>query len=270
MTDWPLILEPEDLERHLGANELLVVDLRTVERYAQSHVPGAVHLEPASIQAKLPPVGGLLPSDEVLGTVLGGIGLTADTHVVAYDDEGGGWAGRLLWTLDVVGHPQGSLLNGGWRAWHDEGFPVETQSVRPIASTYSPNRGDQHLCDTDYVLANLGHADIALLDTRSAEEFSGQKRLAAKGGHIPGAVNMDWVLAMDQERGLRLKSEPVLRDMLESLAVTPNKEVIVYCQTHHRSSHTYVMLKSLGYSRLKGYPGAWSEWGNRTDTPVEG
>jgi len=97
----------------------------------------------------------------------------------------------------------------------------------------------------------------------------GSSVLAARGGHIPGAVNMDWVLAMDKARDLRLRSPEELRRMLERRGVTPDKEVIVYCQTHHRSSHTYVMLKSLGYPRIRGYPGAWSAWGNRRDTPVE-
>ena len=92
---------------------------------------------------------------------------------------------------------------------------------------------------------------------------------AGRGGHIPGAVNLDWVNAIDQTRALRFQPESVLRDLLESRGITPDREVMVYCQTHHRSSHTYMVLRSLGYPRIRGYPGAWSEWGNDPATPVE-
>ncbi len=114
--------------------------------------------------------------------------------------------------------------------------------------------------------ANLG---VVILDTRSPAEFSGIDRRAARGGHIPGAVNMDWSVALDRERNLRLKPAVELRGILDNLGITPDKEVITHCQTHHRSSHTYLMLKALGYPRTRGYPGSWSEWGNDLELPTE-
>jgi thiosulfate/3-mercaptopyruvate sulfurtransferase len=108
-----------------------------------------------------------------------------------------------------------------------------------------------------------------LVDARSPPEYSGEKRLAQRGGHIPGAVNFDWINAMDMQNNLRLKPAEVLSQSLAGLGVTQDKEVIVYCQTHHRSAHTYIVLKSLGYTKIKGYPGSWSEWGNQGDTPIE-
>ncbi len=82
-------------------------------------------------------------------------------------------------------------------------------------------------------------------------------------------MNLNWVTAMDQRRKMRLKQEGGLRRMLSSLGVTPDKEIIVYCQTHHRSSHTYIMLKALGFPNVKAYPGSWAEWGNSPETPIE-
>ena len=84
-----------------------------------------------------------------------------------------------------------------------------------------------------------------------------------------GAVNFDWVNATDQQRNLRLKPAEALRALLEAVGVTPDREVIAYCQTHQRSSHTDVVLKSLEYPRIKGDPGAWFECGNLADTPIE-
>ena len=92
---------------------------------------------------------------------------------------------------------------------------------------------------------------------------------AARGGHIPGAVNLNWMDTMDPQRQLRLQPAPVLRQLLDLRGVTTDKEVIVYCQTHHRSAHTYWVLRYLGYPRVRGYPGAWSEWGNDPSVPVE-
>ena len=80
---------------------------------------------------------------------------------------------------------------------------------------------------------------------------------------------MDWVLLIDQNNHLKLVAEDDIHAMLTERGVSKDKEIIVYCQTHHRSALTYVALKSLGYNNVKGYPGSWSEWGNLTDTPVE-
>jgi thiosulfate/3-mercaptopyruvate sulfurtransferase len=174
-----------------------------------------------------------------------------------------------LWTLDVIGHRRFSLLNGGIHAWANEGYPLEGDIVRRSHSRYEAICTQQGYANKDYILKNLDNPDVVLLDTRTPEEFHGTARYAARGGHIPGAVNLDWVLAMDMSRNLRLKSEQQLRKLLEERGVTAKREVIVYCQTHHRSSHTYVVLKILGYPRIRGYAGAWSEWGNLPDVPIE-
>lgn len=265
----PRLLEPAQLAQRLDAAGLLVVDLCRPQIYAAMHVPGAVHLDYTAIVASRPPVGGLLPEPAALAAALSGIGLTPEHHVVAYDDEGGGKAARLLWTLDVLGHHRYSLLDGGLHAWADEGHPLEEGSATPAPSAYEAHIGEAHRADRDYILARLGDPDVVLLDTRTPEEYRGERRLAQRGGHIPGAVNMDWVRLLDPARNLRLQPEPALGELLDALGVRREREIIAYCQTHHRSAHTYVVLRALGFERVRGYPGAWSEWGNLPDTPVE-
>lgn len=265
----PLVVEPAELEKHLGAEKLLIVDLCRPEIYAQSHVPGAVHIDYAQIVAARPPAMGVLPGEAQLSEVFSSLGMMPDSHVVAYDNEGGGRASRLLWTLDTIGHPYYSLLNGGLHAWLNDRRPVSTEPVKRTRSQYTVKFRDVVTADKSYIMNHLRDPNMVIVDTRTPAEYRGETRRADRAGHIPGAVNFDWVNAIDQTRGLRLKPAEELKRTLTQLGVTPDKEVIAYCQTHHRSAHTYIVLKSLGYSRVRGYPGSWSEWGNSPDTPIE-
>jgi thiosulfate/3-mercaptopyruvate sulfurtransferase len=265
----PLIVEPEELERQLGQESILLVDLCKPEIYAQSHIPGAVHLDYAQIVAVNKPVMGLLPDDIQLNEVFSSIGLTPEHHVVAYDDEGGGRAARLLWTLEATGHARFSLLNGGLHAWTQERRPLKSGIETRARSQYRVQRNAKVIADKAYILKHLGNPAVVLLDARSVDEYRGAKRFAERAGHIPGAVNLDWLQTMDRDRGLRFKPAEELRTLLASLGVTPDKEVVCYCQSHHRSAHSCMMLKSLGFTRVRGYPGSWSDWGNSPDTPIE-
>jgi len=265
----PLILEASQLEAVAGQTGLLIIDLSKAETWLKYHIPGAVHLDYNQIIGVEKPVMGLLPDDEVLSRVFSSIGLTADAHVVAYDDEGGGKAGRLLWTLAVGGHTRYSLLDGGLIAWANEGHQLISGQETATASSYEYTRTRHGISDRQYILEHLDDPNVKLLDCRSVEEFTGAKKFSARGGHIPGAVNMDWLLTMDQNNNLRLKDDNSLLKLLEERGINRDDEVIVYCQTHHRSSHTYFVLKHLGFENIKGYPGAWSDWGNRDDMPVE-
>lgn len=263
-----LLTEPAELEQRLGSNNLLIVDLCKPEIYAQAHIPGAVHLDYSQIVAARPPAMGLLPDEAHLSAILGRLGVMPDMFVIAYDDEGGGRASRLLWTLDVVSHARRALLNGGLHAWAAENRPLSAKGERREAGPYPVTLNGDAAADKDYVLGHLNDPAVTIVDTRSPAEYSGMNKRAERAGHIPGAVNFDWVGAIDHSRNLRLRPEAELRSALATLGITPDKEIITYCQTHHRSAHTYIVLKSLGYPNVKGYAGSWSEWGNSPDTPI--
>lgn len=270
MSVLPLIIEPDELEQHLNDDHLLIIDLCKHSQYLQAHIPGAAFLDYGHITGMNKPTMGLLPDENQLSHILSTLGMTAETHVIAYDEEGGGKAARLIWTLHATGHSKTSLLNGGLISWANEEHPLSNEPVHTTASHYEVNYSNMNVvADTDYILKNLQNKDIALLDARSQPEYDGSKRFAERGGHIPGAVRFEWTDGMDRQRNYRLLPDDALKSKLNTLGFTDNKEIIVYCQTHHRSALSYLMLKHLGYDKVRGYPGSWSEWGNRTDTPVE-
>jgi thiosulfate/3-mercaptopyruvate sulfurtransferase len=127
----------------------------------------------------------------------------------------------------------------------------------------------RHSAERDYIISKLDDDHTALLDARSLVEYTGEKKFAQRGGHIPGAKRFEWTDAMDRMRNLRLLPAEQIQPKLDELGITSDKEVIVYCQTHHRSAYSWLMLRALGYENVKGDPGSWSDWGNRMDTPVE-
>lgn len=277
MQEIPLLLEPDDLDSLLSspetASSILIFDLCKPTVYAHAHVPGALHLNYAQIITSNNPVMGLVPDAGTLSNIFSSLGLTPDKHVVAYDDEGGGRAARLLWTLDAIGHRKASLLNGGIHAWIKEEHTYTSNESRSQESNYiatlDTSSDTSPIASREYILENLNNENVMLLDSRSPEEYRGEKKFAARAGRIPGAVNLDWLQVIDKQNNFRLKPEHELKTLLEELGINEEKTIVTYCQTHHRSALTYFMLKFLGFTKIKGYHGSWSDWGNQDDTPVE-
>lgn len=263
----PRVIEPHTLKPLLGDPRIVVVDLSRGELYEQLHVPGAIHVPTGELIAGTKPATGKLPSVAQLDRLFSRIGFDSTQHFVAYDDEGGGWAGRFIWTLDVIGHDAWSYLDGGIHAWSAAGLPVESRPVLPSATEHHVQVNAGPIAETEEILERLGDPKLVLWDARSKEEFRGERVSALRGGHIPGAVNLDWLDLMDPARHYRLRQD--LDELLAQRHITPDKDLIVYCQTHHRSALAYLVARHLSFPSVRGYHGSWSEWGNRDDTPVE-
>lgn len=263
----PLVIEPTDLASRLNAPELILVDLTSSARYAAGHIPGARFVDPKRTQLGLPPAPGLLPELAQLEQLFGELGHNPDAIYVVYDDEGGGWAGRFIWLLDVIGHSHYHYLDGGLHAWLADKLPLSTEQPAAGSQPVALQLDQAPTASREYLQSRLGATDLAIWDARAPSEYSGEKALAQKAGHIPGAVNFEWTAGMDQARALRIRQD--MPSLLNSLGITPDKEIITHCQTHHRSGFTYLVAKALGYPRVKAYAGSWGEWGNHPDTPVE-
>lgn len=262
-----LLVDSAWLETHLNDAHLRVVDMVSERKdYRRGHIPGAVYLSVDDVRVKMREGGYRLPTEAEAARLFGDLGIGPGTHVVIYDDSGDLDAARLFFTLDVYGHREVSLLDGGIQAWR-RGKRAETTAVPSVARTdYRPARVGDRVASAEWVRDRLNDPAVAVLDARSPDEYRGKDVRAKRGGHIPGAVNVEWQENLRADGTFKPVDE--LRAMYAAKAVTPDKTVVTYCQTHHRAAHSYFVLRLLGYPRLVGYDRSWSEWGNRDDLPL--
>lgn len=267
----PLIIEPADYASFLRAPatrpaDIVLVDVGSADSYRQGHIPGAIHVNTASLICGEKPAPGRLPDISQLEELFSQLGIGANTHVIAYDDEGGAWAGRFLWTLEVIGQCRYSYINGGLLAWRSAGLPLETNPNQPLPQPRSIALNTTAIVETADIVARLGQPGFCVWDARSPEEYRGEKVLAQRGGHIPGAINCEFTNLLDRANGCRIRSDA--REYLAGLGINDQQQIVTHCQTHRRSGLTWLVGKSLGFD-IRAYPGSWSEWGNQPDTPVE-
>ena len=176
-------------------------------------------------------------------------------------------AARGLWFLDYFGHPNVKILDGGIQAWREAGYPTASQATAPKPAQFKTAERTELLATAEDVLNSLGKKSVCILDTRSDDEYMGRNIRAARGGAVPGAAHLEWTHNLDSAG--RYRPEEELRKMYQDLGVTPDKEIIPYCQGGYRSAHTYLALRLIGFPRVRNYLGSWREWGDRLDLPLE-
>lgn len=213
---------------------------------------------------------------EQFQALLGASGIKSDTLIVLYGDNNNWFAAYAYWQLKIFGHTNVHLMNGGRKKWELEGRKWVQDVPTFAAVTYEAPQADLSIRahQTD-VASTLGQSTVALVDVRSPQEFSGEviappgmTETAQRGGHIPGAVNVPWAKAVNEDG--TFKSFDELTGLYEGVGVSKDKDVITYCRIGERSAHTWFVLRELlGYSNVRNYDGSWTEWGSMVGTPIE-
>jgi thiosulfate/3-mercaptopyruvate sulfurtransferase len=248
------------------ARRPLILDLRPPEEYVAGHIPGAVHLDlwgVSLIDTDPAPLDAFM---WMIEHVLAVHGVDRGRDIVVYDQQSGIRAARAFWFLEYFGHPSVRLLDGGYGAWSREGLPASRDAGPPPKSEWTGERRRGAVATWQDVKAAIGGTTV-ILDTRSDGEYCGTTVRAKRGGAVPGAVHIEWTRNLTPEGEFKPASE--LRAMYDAAGVTPDREVITYCQGGYRAAHSYLALRLLGFPRVRTYVGSWKEWGDREDLPVE-
>lgn len=251
--------------------------------YRSGHIPGAAAWDFAT-EVQDPARNDIVDPDGY-AALLARSGISPATTVVVYSGLSNLLATFAFWLLKVYGHRDVRLLDGDRRKWLAEGRLLSCAAPIVAAASYAPQPADGPLrARCDDVLRAIGQPGALLVDTRSSEMFGGADRAgAARGGHIPGAVNLAARRETHPDGSFRAWRTPTvradgtfrpveeLRALLHGLGITPERAIITYCVRGGLSTHAwFVLTQLLGYPDVAEYDRSWLEWGNAAELPIEG
>ena len=271
-----ILVDTDWVEAHKSDPGVVIVEVNVdTTLYDEGHIDGAVGWSWKTqlsdrIQRDILTQGAL---EELLGSS----GISKDSTVVLYGDSNNWFAAWAFWQLKVYGHADVRIMDGGRKKWQAEGRPMTTEAPRPAATAYVAEPADASLrALLPEVMERVSAGDIDLVDVRSPQEFSGEvlappglPETCQRGGHIPGASNIPWSLAVNDGDGT-FRSKEELAETYGLRGISGDKPIIAYCRIGERSSHSWMVLRYLlGYDDVKNYDGSWTEWGNLVGAPVE-
>jgi thiosulfate/3-mercaptopyruvate sulfurtransferase len=256
---------------------LIEVDVDTAA-YETGHAPGAVGWNwKADLETQLMRD---IADKEGIEKLLSEAGVDKDTTVVLYGDNSNWFAAYALWVLEYYGVPNVKLMDGGRKKWIDEGRTIDAATPKHAVTQVSVKKPNNDIrAVRDEVMSHLKKVSSgsgALVDVRAPKEYSGEllapenlpQEGSQRGGHIPGAKNIPWATATNEDG--TFKSADELAEIYGGQGVTKDKDIIAYCRIGERSAHTwFVLTHLLGYKNVRNYDGSWTEWGSLVGAPIE-
>lgn len=257
----------DELAKIIDSKDLLIVDCRKAEDFTKMQIRNAINVYHGDLY-KDGPVPSILKSADEVAKLLGARGLDSNKKIVLYDEGSGKYAGRMYWILDYLGAKDIAVLDGQMRAWRAGRKPVSSAPVPVKAATFVAVPDKSKLATIEEVKKALSDGSAILVDVRPADEFNGIAETKIRKGHIPGTINISFEDVMDA-KGL-IKPAAEIKTLFAAKGVTPEKTVILFCETSVRAGIVYNALKTTaGFTRVKVYDGAYVEWQANPSNKVE-
>jgi thiosulfate/3-mercaptopyruvate sulfurtransferase len=262
-----LIISTEKLFKLIRKKQenLRVVDTRAFHEYSNGHIPYAVNIDLMQYHWNDTSKDGLRTFNVQMRKLLSTIGINPKTLLVFYDNISGPAASRGVWLSLYFSHNKVVLLDGGFNAWKKEGKPIETKTENLKYVKIKDNINKNIVADfQNVIMAIKDKKKHQIIDSRSFKEYSGEYIRAIRGGHIPNAINIDWNENISNDK---FKASADLKKIYSRFS--KNLEIITYCQGGYRAANTFIILKQLGFKKVKMYLGSWNEWGNNDRFPIK-
>lgn len=257
-----MIISTTNLNSILHDSNIVIIDTRSFKEYLEGHIPGAVNLDLFAFHWIDTTKEGIENFNRQTETLFSFVGITLEKKIVFYDDVSGMLAARGVWMLMYFSHPDVSILDGGIKKWKQENLQLETKSNGFKPAKFSGKINPDIISKFEYLKDNLNN--LKIIDARSQGEFDGSIIRAARAGHVPNAINIDWKFNLNEDG--TFKNDQELTKLYD---IPKNSEIVTYCQGAYRAANTFLVLKKLGFKKVRVYLGSWGEWGNRLELPVK-
>ncbi len=245
-----MLITPKELNK----SDALIIDARDWHEYQEGHIPNSINLDLFAFHFFDTSRDGIKIFNKMMSNLFASVGISYDKFIVFYDNISGILAARGLWLLHYFSHYNCAILDGGIEEWKKH-YSIEKKVNLPKPAEFKAKINYDVLATLD----DLINSNAIIIDARSKEEYEGKIVRAARGGHIPNAINIDW---NENINGNRLKSKDELVKLYNF------DDAICYCQGGYRAAHTYLALRLLN-KKARVYLGSWYEYGNRLDLPIE-
>lgn len=260
------MVDGEQLAAEMQHGKVKLIDAENTESYQRAHLPGAAHLPYLDLEDYEENLKNGQPAfAQLAASKFAALGLTREADVVVYDAGDGRGASAVWYMLRFLGHEKVRILDGGFRKWLKEGRPLTQETPKLAKASYVPKPR------TDWAVksAALEGSPVLVVDARSLAEYTGKESGGAKqGGHIPGARSFPWTQLAGELASF--KSPEAMKKALAAAGITPDKEIVTYCNGGlGRSTYLLAALTLLGYEKVKVYPGSWIEWASDPARPIE-
>tara|TARA_Y100000590_G_scaffold7901_1_gene9971 strand:- start:851 stop:1624 length:774 start_codon:yes stop_codon:yes gene_type:complete len=256
-----MLISKEDLEQIFQEKDVLVVDARSFGEYSKGHIPGAVNLDLFAFHWFDTSQNGIDSFNVQTRKLLSFAGIDEKKKIVFYDNVSGMLAARGVWLCQYFSHPDVCMLDGGFKVWEVGKLPTQTEPTKYSPSNLTTPIDTSIISGFEYIKENIGK--ITIIDARSKDEFEGTIPRAARGGHIPTAINIDWNKNLEDGS---FKNDEGLASLYE---MSKDTQIVTYCQGAYRAANSFLALKKIGFKNVKVYLGSWGEWGNNLDLPIE-